>query len=91
MSASVRNKDDYVNAGVGGMLAGSVFGVKCEYSCVCIFITYNQYDACNYPLCVCGVCGCGIKFLESLAFGLLTVGRNGGSVSVWAIIVHIHL
>ena len=27
-SASIRDKDDYVNAAVGGMLAGSIFGFK---------------------------------------------------------------
>ena len=56
MSASVRNKDDYVNAGVGGMLAGSVFGVKCEYSCVCIFMicspTINMMYATIHCVCV---------------------------------------
>ena len=37
VSAGVRDKDDHVNAAVGGALAGSVFGLKCEswYYCVC--------------------------------------------------------
>ena len=58
MSASVRNKDDYVNAAVGGMLAGSVFGVKCEY--LYYMCAYNQCDMCVYVCvyaCVC-VCVC---------------------------------
>ncbi len=31
MSASLRDRDDYVNAVVGGVLAGSVFGVTCKF------------------------------------------------------------
>lgn len=27
-SASIRDKDDYVNAAIGGMMAGSIFGFK---------------------------------------------------------------
>ena len=30
LSASIREKDDYVNASIGGALAGSIFGVACE-------------------------------------------------------------
>lgn len=28
-AATLRDKDDYVNAGIGGALAGSIFGLKC--------------------------------------------------------------
>lgn len=28
-AAGVRDKDDYVNAAVGGALAGSIFGLNC--------------------------------------------------------------
>lgn len=30
MTARFRDKDDYVNAAVGGLLAGAVFGLKCK-------------------------------------------------------------
>ena len=30
-SARLRDKDDYMNAAVGGMLAGSIFGFKSEF------------------------------------------------------------
>ena len=30
VSAGLRNKDDYKNAVIGGMLAGSIFGYKSE-------------------------------------------------------------
>ena len=30
LSANIREKDDYVNASIGGALAGSIFGVACK-------------------------------------------------------------
>ncbi len=30
-SANLRDRDDYKNAVVGGVLAGSIFGLKCEF------------------------------------------------------------
>ena len=50
VSAGVRNKDDYVNAAVGGMLAGSVFGIKCE----CVINVSWCVCACNsMHMCMC--------------------------------------
>ena len=45
-SARLRDKDDYKNAAVGGMLAGSIFGFKstcvcvraCVYVCACMYV-----------------------------------------------------
>lgn len=31
LSASVRDKDDYVNATIGGALSGSIFGLACKW------------------------------------------------------------
>lgn len=31
LSASIRDKDDYVNASIGGALAGSLFGLACKW------------------------------------------------------------
>lgn len=37
LSANVREKDDYVNASIGGALAGSLIGVACE----CVILGHN--------------------------------------------------
>lgn len=34
MAAALRDKDDYVNASVGGALAGSIFGIKSQYDAI---------------------------------------------------------
>ena len=47
-SARLRNKDDYKNAAIGGMLAGSIFGFKSMCVCVCdmcILFIYTMYQA----------------------------------------------
>ena len=41
MSAKLRDRDDYVNAVVGGMLAGSIFGYKSKW---CVFCVHNRFN-----------------------------------------------
>lgn len=38
MSAGIREKDDYINASIGGALAGSLFGVACKWLFMILYI-----------------------------------------------------
>lgn len=44
LSANIRDKDDYVNASIGGALAGSLFGVACKW--------VNSYYTLSNTICV---------------------------------------
>ncbi len=51
-AAHFRDKDDYVNASIGGALAGSVFGIKCELSMLGVLPSNLKFNVSRVECCL---------------------------------------